>query len=1088
MSTPRGHLAICLAATCYLAFMPQSHADDGTWTTNGNGNWSDIANWNSGTGPIASGADFTATLADIITNNYSITNDGRTIGNIVVLDSSHNYTISSGTLTLDVTAGSPTLTVPTGRTLTISSVVAGNDGFTKNGDGTVTMSSVNTVTGDVIVNGGLVNFDSNNLTLNSLSGSGDFFREEKNSTLTILDASGFTGNLATFAGGNSSHTIQFQSISDAVGAGNLITRGGSGDSNQITKFRLYGDTGPVTFDNRAIEILSRQSTPRNWSSRGTRLDNDNSTPANAWVINTDLINETDRNHELILMGNNTGDNTFAGVIGDSTGIGGLGAFYSTQTGALTLIKDEAGKWILRGANTYTGNTIISNGTLEIRGAGQLGGGNYAGNIINNDSTPSPFTFGSSANQTISGNISGTMEFIKDGSGTLSLSGATNHTGNTTVNNGTLALGDGTENTGISDFSTLAVASGAMLDLNFATGNPDAVIYLSLGGINLPAGQYGHTNSGASNGGAGIGAYDAYFADNTGIINNLGGNIASLNIAFWDGGNSDIGTDGNAASAGGSGIWDDSTLNWDIGFTSHTAWFNTASSTANFGGTSGTVTLGADMDVGTLIIDLPSAGGNGYSIGSADEDNTLTFGGDKLISITANGNGTNNNHTFRAGIAGSPTLNITGANNNSYYFALEPTANVTMTLGTLNLYNTLASNKQLRLGGQSNGNVVDKITWSVTNNQLQVRKQDTSNGGADGSSWTVNQDISIDDGRIYVDEGTLIVGGTNNFVSHSFEVQSGGRAVLSGNWRIHDENEDFRVLSGGYISPGPGIATATFNWNSSRGDPSVGLVDLQTGSTYEWQIGAANSTDVIALTEPVSGGNAELVVASGTKIKVINSGGTPSASDQLTVFTYDVGVVTPDTTTLNANVTIDISETGYSGTPTLVNDGAGTIYITGLTAPSPYDNWAAGTFTNAFTQTLPTENQDGDAFTNLMEFAFGMDPTVSNSDRLGWDGSTLTKGGPTVFHNFEAGGGVTFKARFMRRTDHGNSGSVNYVWRFSSDLTDWEDSDGVPAPPWLQVPAVVTTDGDYQLVEVPYPFFLSTSKKARFFQVKVTEVP
>ena len=105
-------------------------------------------------------------------------------------------------------------------------------------------------------------------------------------------------------------------------------------------------------------------------------------------------------------------------------------------------------------------------------------------------------------------------------------------------------------------------------------------------------------------------------------------------------------------------------------------------------------------------------------------------------------------------------------------------------------------------------------------------------------------------------------------------------MLQGNWRIHDENEDFRVLSGGIVAPGGSVGTATFNWNSSRSDPSVGLVDLRTGSTYEWEVGAGNTTDVISLTEPVANGNAELVVAGGTKLKVIDAGGSPSAGDQL----------------------------------------------------------------------------------------------------------------------------------------------------------------------------------------------------------------
>jgi len=402
-----------------------------------------------------------------------------------------------------------------------------------------------------------------------------------------------------------------------------------------------------------------------------------------------------------------------------------------------------------------------------------------------------------------------------------------------------------------------------------------------------------------------------------------------NIFFWDGGTTNIAGNGNVVSAGGSGTWNTTTSNWDIGFAPHTAWGNTTADKAIFGGAAGTVTLAADMNIGELLFSVVDAGGTGYFIGNATEDNTLTFGGNKKITLNRTGNNSNQDATIRAGIAGSPALDVDARASASAFFALEPPSGITMTLGTLNMKNNYASDKQLRLGGQSTSNVVDLVTWPATGNQLQVRKQDSTSGGANGSSWTINQNISLNAGRIYVDEGTLILSGTNNWMSHSVQVESGGRIVLKGNWRINDEDEDFRVLSGGIVSPGEGIATATFNWNSSRADPSVGLVDLQAGSTYEWELGAG-SNDVIAITEPVANGNAQLVVASGSKLKVIDAGGSPKVTDQLTVFTYGAGVVTPDTATLNANMTIDTSGTTFTvGTPTLVNDGAGTIYLTGM---------------------------------------------------------------------------------------------------------------------------------------------------------------
>ena len=108
-------------------------------------------------------------------------------------------------------------------------------------------------------------------------------------------------------------------------------------------------------------------------------------------------------------------------------------------------------------------------------------------------------------------------------------------------------------------------------------------------------------------------------------------------------------------------------------------------------------------------------------------------------------------------------------------------------------------------------------------------------------------------------------------------------------------------------------------------------------------------------------------------------------------------------------------------------------------------------------------------------------------------ATVTPGTPTVQHAFPGGGGVDFTARFIRRSDHGTSGSASYAWRFSSDLNDWEASDDAPTPGWVTAPSQLGTftgaDGvTYELVEVTYPFQLDNFKKARFFQVEVTEVP
>ena len=137
-----------LVGALLLAAGPTAFAADGIWSADVDGNWSDIANWNSGAGPVADGADFTATFDDVITDDRTVTLDTlRTIGNITFNDTSHHLTISGGnTLTLDTTGGTPTINVAD-EVLTISSVIAGNDGLLKSGNGEFRPRGANTFTG-----------------------------------------------------------------------------------------------------------------------------------------------------------------------------------------------------------------------------------------------------------------------------------------------------------------------------------------------------------------------------------------------------------------------------------------------------------------------------------------------------------------------------------------------------------------------------------------------------------------------------------------------------------------------------------------------------------------------------------------------------------------------------------------------------------------------------------------------------------------------------------------------------------------------------------------------------------------------------
>jgi hypothetical protein len=130
-----------------------------------------------------------------------------------------------------------------------------------------------------------------------------------------------------------------------------------------------------------------------------------------------------------------------------------------------------------------------------------------------------------------------------------------------------------------------------------------------------------------------------------------------------------------------------------------------------------------------------------------------------------------------------------------------------------------------------------------------------------------------------------------------------------------------------------------------------------------------------------------------------------------------------------------------------------------------------------------EDADHDGILNLLEYAFGTNPTASSTGQLQYTGSfpggaTITATGQPAmaFESSDTGGG--FRALFMRRVDYATA-KLAYTVEFSSDLSTWTASSVVPV--------VLATDGTYQIVSVPYPAFVG-GKEARFFRVGVASTP
>ncbi|SHJ15144.1 autotransporter-associated beta strand repeat-containing protein [Rubritalea squalenifaciens DSM 18772] len=275
------------------------------------------------------------------------------------------------------------------------------------------------------------------------------------------------------------------STSGSLGSGNVNNNGSLifDRSNTITVGNLISGTGSLTQDGSGTLNLGGAHTYTGATiinSGNLRLYHTMALQNSTVAINTH--NGLNLNNLSATLGGLSGNGNLS--LGSSTltvGNNNANTSYSgTLSGSGKLTKIGSGVFTLAGSNTYSGNTTVNAGTLRLAHASALQNADVsigsAGTLdLNNFNTNLTSISGSGGlglgsatltiaagnqNKSFAGVISGTGKVVKTGSGSLTFTGANSYTGSTSVQAGSLVIGQG--NTNALQNSAVTMAAGATL--------------------------------------------------------------------------------------------------------------------------------------------------------------------------------------------------------------------------------------------------------------------------------------------------------------------------------------------------------------------------------------------------------------------------------------------------------------------------------------------------------------------------------------------------------------------------------------------------------------------------------------------------